>query len=159
MTEIRSQESAAHTRIPSAHTRIHHAWLSVVVLGWMFGSGLGLGVAFALYFTVMQTLPLVAYAIGAVANMLFHHVYYRVVYVNGEIRMRTSLPVQLLLYAAVAVLSMLPLWFLMGPVEMSFVPAAICTTFFLSAANALLVRISTFRLGRAGGNRICRGQR
>jgi ubiquinone/menaquinone biosynthesis C-methylase UbiE len=148
VTDERSNDVAASAQTPGAQAssaagRIHHSAISVAVLGWLAGSSLGLAVAAALHYGGHLN-PLAAYAIGTAANLLFHHFYYRVVYVNGEVRMRTPLPLQLLLYALVAGVSMLPLWLLLNVAGFGFLAAIVCTTAALSAANALLVRISTF---------------
>lgn len=114
----------------------------VYALGGFLGSGLNLVVTYTLYRLFGR--PLAAFFCGTLANELFHHVYYSVVYVNEEIRMRTLLPLQFALYVAVAAAATVPLWALHLAYGMPFVPAVLVCLALLSIASTLVIRLSTF---------------
>jgi len=127
--------------------RERHSTVLVFLLGGTLGSSLNLVMTCAFH-SLLGWRPLAAFFWGTVANQIFHHVYYRVVYVNEEIRMRTSLPVQLFLYLCVATLATGPLWLLHGVLGVRFVPAVLLCIAILAMANSLLVRLSTFGSAR-----------
>lgn len=147
-TAVAPQRAAAADSPPptmlDAARRIHYSAPLVFGLGGVVGSALGLGIAVLMHYLMRQRHPLFSYAVGTLINQLFHHVYYHVVFVNQEIRLRTPLWMQLLLYLAVAVLSMVPLSMLMDDVGMTFLPAIVCSTALLSLVNIVLIRVSTF---------------
>jgi SAM-dependent methyltransferase len=120
----------------------------VFLLGGAVGSGLNIAVSCILYFGSkhlgVPLSPYLAFFFGALTNQLFHHFYYHVVYVNQEIRMRTALRTQFTLYICVAGLALIPLWALMRFGQLPFLPAVVVTIMFLSAANIILNRLSTF---------------
>ena len=122
--------------------RQRYSPLLVYALGGVLGSGLNLVVTYVLY--RLSGMPLAAFFCGTVANELFHHVYYSVVYVNEEIHMRTLLPVQLALYVAVAAAATLPLYLLHVVYGLPFVTAVVLCIGLLAVASTLIVRLSTF---------------
>ena len=125
---------------PSVRQR--HSPVLVYALGGVLGSGLNLVLTGALYGLFGR--PLAAFFCGTLANQLFHHVYYSVVYVNEEIHMRTLLPVQFALYVAVAVAATVPLWALHLVYGVPFVTAVLVCLVLLSVASTLVIRLSTF---------------
>ena len=95
--------------LPGALTppyRIRYRAPLVFSLGGFLGSGLNIAqrcsIYFALHFGADELRAVVAFFFGALAEQLFHHLYYHVVYVNQEIRMRTPLPLQFAMYLCVA---------------------------------------------------------
>ncbi|HWE02887.1 MAG TPA: methyltransferase domain-containing protein [Tepidisphaeraceae bacterium] len=128
--------------------RIRYRAPLVFFLGGAIGSGLNIAVSCILYYGSRRLSvpvgPFLAFFFGALANQLFHHFYYHVVYVNQEIRMRTALATQFALYACVAGLALIPLWGLMRIADLAFLPAVVVTIAVLSAANIVLNRLSTF---------------
>src|SRR6185503_9624212 len=58
--------------------------------------------------------PLVAFFVGTFLNQAFHYVYYNVVYVNQEIRMKTSFAIHLFLSFWVSLGSAGLLWLFLG---------------------------------------------
>ena len=127
--------------------RQRHSTVLVFLLGGALGSSLNLVVTYALH-SMLGWQPLAAFFSGTVANQLFHHVYYQVVYVNEEIQMRTSVAVQFVLYLCVAALATAPLWLLHVVLGIRFLPAVLLCIAILSIANSLLVRLSTFGSAR-----------
>ncbi len=127
------------TLVPSPH-RLRHPAAYTFLLGGVLGSGLNLVLTLAL--ARLGVWPPLAIALGTLANELFHHVYYHVVYVNQEIRLRTPLPLQLTLYVAVAAAAGGLLWVAMHAVPL--VAAVVAVLVVLAVANAVINRISTF---------------
>lgn len=114
----------------------------VYLLGGTLGSGTNFVVTATLYFLTGK--PLAAFFCGTLANQLFHHVFYTVVYENEEIRMRTMLPVQLALYLLVAAGATLPLYVLHVQLAWSFLPAVATCIVALAVLSTLVIRLSTF---------------
>jgi 2-polyprenyl-3-methyl-5-hydroxy-6-metoxy-1,4-benzoquinol methylase len=114
----------------------------VFLLGGVLGSGLNVVVTYALYRAFGA--PLAGFFVGTLTNLLLHHVFYSVVYVNEEIRMRTMLPLQLFLYVAVAAVATIPLYLLHVELEVPFLPALLACIALLSALSTLTIRLSTF---------------
>src|ERR1700712_4144288 len=81
--------------------RLRYPALLVYLLGGLLGSGINFALTFALHRWMAVPAPL-AFFLGTLANELFHHVFYHVVYVNQEIRLRTPLLLQVMLYIIVA---------------------------------------------------------
>jgi 2-polyprenyl-3-methyl-5-hydroxy-6-metoxy-1,4-benzoquinol methylase len=122
--------------------RQRYSPILVFVLAGVLGSGLNLLLTYALYRGFGA--PLVAFFVGTLANQLFHHVFYTVVYENEEIRMRTMLPVQFLLYVAVAAAATVPLHVLTATLGWSFLPAVLACLALLAIVSTLVIRGSTF---------------
>ncbi len=131
-----------HDDPPPVPPRQRYPAVLVYVLGGVLGSGLNVVISYALY--RMLGRPLVAFFCGTLANQLFHHLYYSVVYFNDEIRMRTLLPVQLGLYVAVAAAAVLPLHLLHGALGLSFGASLLLCVALLAVASTLIIRLSTF---------------
>ena len=144
MDTLRNQ----HTTTVASPRRIRHQVLAVFLLGGIVGSSLNVVVSAILYYWLGLN-PLVSFFTGAIVNQLFHHFYYHVLCVNQEIRMRTALPIQLLMYVCVAALAVLPLWALMHLAGMDFLLSVLGTIVILSVLNVLINRISTFGSARA----------
>lgn len=122
--------------------RQRYSPLLVYLLGGVLGSGLNVAVTVALYLATGRLL--VAFFIGTLANQLFHHVFYGIVYENEEIKMRTMLPVQILLYVAVAAAATVPLHVLHVSLAWPFLPALVATIALLALVSTLVIRASTF---------------
>jgi SAM-dependent methyltransferase len=128
---------------PLPGTRFRHSPLYILVLGGILGSGLNLGVSAFLHGMLgWHALP--AFFCGTLANLLFHHGYYALIFVNQEISMRTALPVQLLLYLGVATAAAGILWVFYEELQLEFVQAVLGAIAVLSLLSVTLVRISTF---------------
>lgn len=116
--------------------------LLVYLLGGVLGSSVNLVVTYALSLVLGR--PLLAFFCGTLANQLFHHVFYSVVYENDEIQMRTMLPVQFLLYVVVAAAATLPLHLLHVTLGWPFFPALLACMVLLAVVSTLVIRASTF---------------
>jgi SAM-dependent methyltransferase len=122
--------------------RWRHPALLIFILGGFLGAALNLGVTLLL--ALEFSLPaLVAFFIGTFTNQAFHYFYYNVVYVNQEIRMKTSFPLHLFLSFWVSAGSAAMLWVFMSR-GFTLPEGLVSCLFILAAANALLNRISTF---------------
>ncbi len=122
--------------------RQRYSPLLVYLLGGVLGSSVNVVVTYALYLVLGR--PLLAFFSGTLANQLFHHVFYSVVYENDEIQMRTVLSVQLLLYVAVAAAATVPLHVLHVTLAWPFFPALVACILLLAVVSTLVIRASTF---------------
>jgi ubiquinone/menaquinone biosynthesis C-methylase UbiE len=122
--------------------RWRHPALLIFILGGVLGAALNLGVTLLL--ALEFSIPAVAaFFIGTFLNQAFHYFYYNVVYVNQEIRMRTSFALHLFLSFWVSAGSAAMLWIFMTQ-GFNFPESLVSCLFVLAAANALLNRIATF---------------
>lgn len=121
--------------------RIRHRSLYVFLLGGVLGSGLNVLVSLGLHATGANLY--LAFFVGTMANQLFHYLYYHVVYVNQEIRMRMRFGRQLLLYTLVAAAALAPLALFLN-LGAPFWAAVVTTIALLSVANVVLIRMSSF---------------
>jgi 2-polyprenyl-3-methyl-5-hydroxy-6-metoxy-1,4-benzoquinol methylase len=126
-----------------ADQRIQHSPFFVLLLGGALGSSLNFIASSWLYWRLAWS-PFPSFFAGTLLNLLFHHVYYYVINANREIRMRTPLPLQGLLYVAAAAASTGLLWFFLRPLGMSFPLGVVCSIGVLSALSLLVIRPSTF---------------
>ena len=124
------------------HRLRYPAWL-VYVLGGSLGSGLNFAVTLAAVH-VAGVRPPAAFLIGTLANEAFHHVYYHVVYVNQEIRLRTPLAIQATLYVVVAAAAAGLLWGLLRLTGWPVPVAVFAALVVLAVVNTVVNRISTF---------------
>jgi SAM-dependent methyltransferase len=122
---------------------IRHSPLLVLLLGGILGSGLNF-VASLLFHWRCAWNPFLSFFAGTLLNLLFHHFYYYVINANREIRMRTPLPLQCLLYVCVAAGSTGLLWFFLRRLGLSFPLGVLCSMGVLSALSLLVIRVSTF---------------
>ncbi len=127
--------------------RIRHSPLQVLLLGGLLGSGLNVA-ASLLFHRGLGWNPFRSFFAGTLVNLLFHHLYYYVINANREIRMRTPLLLQGLLYVGVAAASMAPLWLFLRCLGMSFPLGVLCSIGVLSALSVLTIRVSTFSTAR-----------
>jgi ubiquinone/menaquinone biosynthesis C-methylase UbiE len=123
--------------------RWRHPAALIFLLGGFLGAALNLGATILLAGRFALN-PLVAFFIGTFLNQVFHYFYYNVVYVNQEIRMRTSLPLHLFLSFWVSIGSSVLLWFFLQQEGVELMPALVACLGILAFSNALLNRISTF---------------
>jgi SAM-dependent methyltransferase len=130
----------AHTDPPLPH-RLRYPALYVFLLGGFIGSGLNLLVTMALC-RFMN--PLAAFFFGTLVNEGFHHIYYHVVYVNQEIKLRTPLAIQLSLYLIVAAGAAALLWCVLRIGHPPLLLAVLISLVILAALNTVINRISTF---------------
>ena len=122
---------------------LHHSPIAIVILGGILGTSLNLITTFSLYL-FFQWNPYVSFFCGTILNELFHHLYYHIVFINKEIRMRTKLPIQFSLYTLVALGSLVALWFFLNILILEFMIATIFTLLCISIINILFIRISNF---------------
>jgi len=131
--------------VPHSHlmNRWRHPAFLVFLLGGALGSALNVGLTL---FLVSQfgLGPEWAFGLGTFANQFFHYIFYNVVYVNQEIRLRTSLGTHLFLALWVSAGAAGLLWLVMSRGCLSLPWALVLCLVLLSVANALLNRISTF---------------
>jgi SAM-dependent methyltransferase len=123
--------------------RWRHPAVLIFFLGGLLGAALNLGVTWVLAARVGWN-PMAAFFVGTLANQLFHYFYYNVVYVNQEIRMRTSLGLHLFMSLWVSLGAAVMLWFFQYQFQFDLREAVISSLFVLSTSNAFLNRISTF---------------
>jgi SAM-dependent methyltransferase len=135
--------SAVTTTIHAATPqRIRHPALYVYFFGGIVGSGINLLLTMALHRWMGLSGPL-AFYLGTLANELFHHVYYHWAYVNREIRLRTPLALQVILYLLVAGAAALLMAVLLR-LGLGFIASLMLSLAILAIANSLINRISTF---------------
>src|SRR6516165_1339655 len=115
---------AGEDAFPRAGERFRHSPIYILTLGGILGSGLNLAITAFLH-QALSWHPLPAFFCGTLANLLFHHAYYAVVFVNQEISMRTALPLQLLLYLGVAAAGTALLWVFYEELHLDFVQAVL----------------------------------
>jgi hypothetical protein len=127
----------------AAVNRWRHPTVLIFLLGGFLGALLNLSVTFLLVRNFSWN-PLVAFFIGTFLNQAFHYVYYNVVYVNQEIRMKTSFSIHLFMSFWVSVGSAALLWFFLGSLGFSLPQGLLACLALLAISNALLNRISTF---------------
>lgn len=123
--------------------RLRHPAILVFLLGGFLGSALNLA-ASALLHRWLGLNPYASFFAGTMANQFFHYLYYHLVHVNQEIKLRNALPVLFAMYLCVALLALAPLWFFMNVLGLGFIAAVLATIVLLSLLNTLLIRISTF---------------
>lgn len=126
-----------------ARERLRFSALSIFLLGGVVGSGLNAGVI-VLGHAKLGWPMAAAFFSGTLVNLLFHHVYYHLIFVNREIKLRTSFRLQFLMYllisggAATASYLLHDLAGLSMPATMALVLGA------MAVANAIVNRIATF---------------
>src|SRR3974377_248514 len=118
--------------------RIRHSPIQVLLLGGGRGSGLNFAASLLLH-EGFGWIPYLAFLAGTLLNLLFHHCYYYAINANREIRMRTPLPVQGLLYVIFAAASMGLLALFLRGFGFSFPVAVICSIGVLSALSVLVI--------------------
>lgn len=123
--------------------RLRYSALYVYLLGGLLGSGINLFVTLPLHLAHGVN-PFLAFFFGTLANELLHHVYYHVVYVNQEIRLRTPIALQMTLYVIVAAGAAGLLWVVMRVTGLTFVPAVFVSLLILAVTNTVINRVSTF---------------
>jgi SAM-dependent methyltransferase len=133
--------------MPEAKTRLVYPRGLVYILGGLAGAVVNLSCTILLY-QGLHWNPFAAFFYGTLANELFHHAYYRVVYVNREIRIRTSFPLHFSLYLLVAVFGAALFNFFLIQMKLDFISSLLSTLAVLTVANTLLIRISTFSSAR-----------
>ena len=130
------------TEPPLPH-RLRYPALYVFLLGGLIGSGLNLAITLlAVRFVHLQ--PPLAFFFGTLANEAFHHIYYHVVYVNQEIKLRTPLLIQSALYVSVAAAAAGLLWCVQHIARPVLLPDVILSLAILAILNTVINRISTF---------------
>ncbi len=115
----------------------------IFLLGGFLGAALNWGTTFFLALKLAVN-PLLAFFAGTFLNQAFHYVYYNVVYVNHEIRMKTSFPLHLFLSFWVSAGSAALLWIFLARFHWALPDALLACLVLLALSNALLNRISTF---------------
>lgn len=127
----------------SVVNRWRHPSILIFLFGGFLGAVLNAGITLTLALKFSVT-PLLAFFLGTFLNQVFHYFYYNVVYVNQEIRMRTSLPLHIFLSFWVSIGSSALLWVFMSRFGLSLPEGLLSCLALLAASNALLNRIATF---------------
>jgi len=122
--------------------RLRYPTALIFLLGGFLGAALNAGATFVLVLKFSWN-PMAAFFTGTLLNQAFHYVYYNVVCVNGEIRMRTSFPIRLILILCVSAAGSVLLWLFLRE-GWNLESALFACLAVLAASNALLNRISTF---------------
>jgi ubiquinone/menaquinone biosynthesis C-methylase UbiE len=123
--------------------RLRYPALLVFLLGGFIGSGINFLVTIGLA-SFLGVNPLIAFFAGTLMNEAFHHLYYHVVYVNQEIRLRTPMWLQGGLYVIVAGLAAALLWVVLHLVHPSLPIGVLISLTILAVLNTVINRISTF---------------
>jgi len=123
--------------------RLRHPDFLIFILGGLLGASINFGGTYFLY-SGLGLSPVISFFGGTLANQLFHHLYYNVVYVNQEIRIKTPLALHLFLYFCVAVLSSLLFGLFLSKLSLPFGAVFFMSLLILSLLNVFLIRISTF---------------
>lgn len=127
----------------SPPARVRFSTLSIFLLGGIVGTGINaLVLAFARIELGWHTA--VAFFSGTMANLLFHHIYYHLIFVNREIRLRTPFWLQLGLYCLIASGAAAAGWLLYDIAGFSLGLTIAVLLGAMAATNALVNRISTF---------------
>ena len=113
---------AKTSAFPRPGERFRHPAALILLLGGGVGSLLNLSTTIFLQRTLGCS-PYVAFFVGTFVNLLFHHLYYALVFVQEEARVRPALPGQLLIYSGVALGSMGMLWLFLAGLGLPFVQA------------------------------------
>ncbi len=122
--------------------RWRHPAVLIFFLGGLLGAVLNLAVT--LFLVNHQGLnPAIAFAVGTFLNQVFHYIYYNVVYVNQEIRMRTSWGLHLFMSFWVSLGAGVMLWLFQSQ-GFNLMESLISSLFVLATSNAVLNRIATF---------------
>jgi len=122
--------------------RLRHPALYVYLLGGLLGSGVNFAVTLVLH--LLHVNPWISFFCGTLANELLHHVYYHVVYVNQEIRLRTPIVLQMSLYVLVAAGAAGLLWVIMRLTGLPFAVCVLVALVILAVTNTVINRVSTF---------------
>ena len=125
--------------------RWRHPALLIFLLGGLLGAALNLGATLLLtrQFGFTPLGASMAFFLGTYLNQAFHYFYYNVVYVNQEIRMKTSFALHLFLGFWVSLGGAVLLWLFLTH-GFTLIPGLLACLAVLAASNALLNRISTF---------------
>lgn len=127
----------------SPPARLRFSTLSIFLLGGIVGTGIN-ALVVALVRMELGWHTAIAFFSGTMANLLFHHVYYHLIFVNREIRLRTPLWLQLGLYCLIASGAAAAGWLLCDLVGLSLGLTMAALLGAMAATNALVNRISTF---------------
>jgi len=123
--------------------RVRFSTASIFFLGGIIGTGLNAALlAFARVKLGWHTSA--AFFSGTMANLLFHHVYYHLIFVNREIKLRTPFWLQLMLYLLISAGAATVGWALHDGVGLSLGLTASVLLGAMAVTNAVVNRISTF---------------
>jgi len=123
--------------------RLSYRTSMIFLLGGLSGSSVNLFCSI-FFFKLLHFNPYLSFFGGTLFNEIFHHLYYHVVFENKEIRLKTAVPIQFLLYGTVAAGSLVILWFFMEYISLGFITAVTLSIAGLALLNILFVRISSF---------------
>ncbi|HPH56219.1 MAG TPA: class I SAM-dependent methyltransferase [Smithella sp.] len=123
--------------------RIRYTPFLIFLLGGVSGSALNLALS-SLLFYYFSLNPYFSFICGTLANEFFHHLYYHVVFVNQEIRMKTAFPLQMFLYLCVALGGAAPLHLFMSIFHIGFFWSVLLSITVLAFINVVFIRISHF---------------
>ena len=123
---------------PMPGERFRHPAVLILLLGGSVGSTLNLATTVALHRTLGWS-PYVAFFVGTFVNLLFHHLYYALVFVHQEARLKPALPIQLLSYVGIALGGAAVLWLFQWGWGLDFIPATVTTVPVASASARVTV--------------------
>ena len=127
----------------SPQERLSFSIVPVFLLGGIVGSGLNASVL-TLAHTRLAWPTAVAFFAGTMVNLLFHHVYYHLIFVNREIKMRTSFWRQFILYTLIAGGAAGAGFLLHEVAALSLTATTVLLLGAMAATNAVVNRIATF---------------
>ena len=125
------------------HQNLSHSFILTFLLGGFCGSILNFIVTIFLFY-VFKFNPFLSFFLGTLSNELFNHSYYYIVFTNREIRLKTTLYIQLFLYLCVAFASLFILWFFFLILKLTFIPSLLFSLLILSLVSVLFIKISGF---------------
>ena len=125
------------------HNKLLYSSFLTYLLGGVLGTSLNLVVTILLY-SGLQINPYVSIFSGVLANELFNHSYYYIIFANKEIRLKTPIYIQLFLYLVIAIASAFVLWICMHLLKLEFFHATILLIIILSLLSSIFIKISTF---------------
>ena len=128
---------------PARHERLRFPTVSIFLLGGLLGTGLNAAIL-ALAHTQAGWHAAAAFFAGTMANLLFHHVYYHLIFVNREIQLRTPFWRQSILYVLISAGAAVAGFLLHDVAHFSLGLAATLLLSAMAATNAVVNRIATF---------------
>ena len=128
---------------PARHERLRFPTVSIFLLGGLLGTGLNAAIL-ALAHTQAGWHAAAAFFAGTMANLLFHHVYYHLIFVNREIQLRTPFWRQSILYVLISAGAAVAGFLLHDVAHFSLGLAATLLLSPMAATNAVVNRIATF---------------
>lgn len=134
MTSSRTTPSQARLAFPIAR---------IFLLGGIAGSGLNVLTILLLHLWLSISIG-IAFSIGTLVNLVFHHLYYHLIFLNREITLRTPLWLQGILYLLISAGAGVAGWALHDAASLPIWLTMVLVLGAMAITNAVVNRISTF---------------